>query len=114
MDKTVPWINISLENPRIPYPSQYFITTFSVLYHFRDASYLPDNEGVRPFALDKLLNNKRPAAFHHRPRRFSTVRAHRGPGNNSQILPKYAKSIVFNLESCFKMAKAWMKSLVRF
>ena len=52
------------------------------------APYLPNNEGMRPFALDKFLNHKRPATFGDRPGRLAAVRAYGRPGDNSQILYK--------------------------
>lgn len=55
-------------------------------YIIRSISYLPDDEGMRSFALDVLLNQIRPAAFCDRPGRLAAVRAYGGSSDNSQIL----------------------------
>lgn len=70
-------------SPRRTMPREDQRVSFSIFSSRNDASYLPDNECVRPFALDELLNHERSTAFNDRPRRFPAVRADRGPGDDS-------------------------------
>jgi len=48
--------------------------------------HLADDEGMRPSALDELLDHERPPCFCYRPSNVSAIRARRSPGDHSQVL----------------------------